>query len=156
MMHGIDGDLDVVAYDTGASAARRHRASIRIGQRYLLVRRSERPQLECKEPLHLLFQLRDLLLQAGRLGRARQRRPLPMGAVELVQIAGDALNLTNPPGHLGAHEFLSRLFTALNLLPSIATPASVNRPTVRQSAANRAQTWRMARPLSLRKSAIVL
>ena len=28
MMLGIDGDLNVVAYDTGASTARRHRASI--------------------------------------------------------------------------------------------------------------------------------
>src|SRR6266496_3466779 len=31
-------------------------------------------------------------------------------------------------------KFLSRLFTALNLLPSIATLASMNRPMVRQSA----------------------
>ncbi len=47
--------------------------------------------------------------------------------------------------------------TTLNLLPSIATLASsANRPVARQSATNRAQTRRMARPLSLRKSAIVL
>jgi hypothetical protein len=49
-----------------------------------------------------------------------------------------------------------RLFTALNLLPSIATPASAKRPSRRHSSTNRAQTWRMAGPLSLRKSAIVL
>src|SRR5262249_45225015 len=59
-------------------------------------------------------------------------------------------------GILARVKFLSRLFTALNLLPSIATLASVNRPMVRQSATNWAQTCRMARPLSLRKSAIVL
>ena len=38
MMFGVDGDLDVVADDTGAAAAGRHRAGIRIGQRDLLVR----------------------------------------------------------------------------------------------------------------------
>src|SRR5437763_1951324 len=35
MMLGVDGDLEVVAYDARASAARRHRTGIRIGQRYL-------------------------------------------------------------------------------------------------------------------------
>src|SRR3954462_12675698 len=34
-------------------------------------------------------------------------------------------------------KFLSRLFTALNLLPSIATQASVSRPIVRHSAMKR-------------------
>src|SRR5271170_620704 len=34
-------------------------------------------------------------------------------------------------------KFLSRLFTALNLLPSIATLACVSRPIMRQSATNR-------------------
>ena len=53
-------------------------------------------------------------------------------------------------------KFLSRLFTALNLLPSIATLGCVSRPIVRHSATKRAQTLRMAVPLSLRKSAIVL
>ncbi len=41
MMLGVDGDLDIVAHDTGTSAARCHRAGIRIGQRCLLVRRGE-------------------------------------------------------------------------------------------------------------------
>ena len=53
-------------------------------------------------------------------------------------------------------KFLSRLLTALNLLPSIATLACVNRPIARHNATKRAQTSRMARPLFLRKSAIVL
>jgi hypothetical protein len=53
-------------------------------------------------------------------------------------------------------KFLSRLFTALNLLPSIATLACVSSPIARHSATKRAQTWRMALPLFLRKSAIVL
>jgi hypothetical protein len=52
-------------------------------------------------------------------------------------------------------KFLSRLFTALNLLPSIATLGCVSRPIMRHSAMKR-HTLRMAVPLSLRKSAIVL
>jgi hypothetical protein len=43
-----------------------------------------------------------------------------------------------------------------NFEPSIATAASVKRPSWRHNETNRAQTLRMARPLSLRKSAIVL
>src|SRR5262249_2777765 len=53
-------------------------------------------------------------------------------------------------------KFLSRLFTALNLLPSIATLAFESRPIRRHSSTNRAQTFLIAPPLSLRKSAIVL
>jgi hypothetical protein len=75
----------------------------------------------------------------------------------LVQIACNALlDLRHAPLHLGAREVLVPVLTALNLLPSIATLASAKRPTMRQSATNRVQTWRMARPLFLRKSAIVL
>ena len=40
-------------------------------------------------------------------------------------------------------KFLSRLFTALNLLPSIATLAFASRPIVRHSATKRAHTSRM-------------
>src|SRR5437588_13088592 len=47
MMLGGDGDLDVVAHDTGVTAALRHRAGIRISQRYLLVRCGGHPRLEC-------------------------------------------------------------------------------------------------------------
>src|ERR1700716_1207978 len=53
-------------------------------------------------------------------------------------------------------KFLSRLLTALNLLPSMATLAFVRRPISRQTATNCAHTLRIAGPLSLRKSAIVL
>ena len=66
MMCGVDGDLDVIADDTGASTAGRHRAGIRIGQRDL-----PDPELasilylENLETLHLLLQLRDLLFQAA-------------------------------------------------------------------------------------------
>jgi hypothetical protein len=43
-------------------------------------------------------------------------------------------------------KFLSRLLTALNLLPSTATLAFVSRPSSRQRATNRAHTLRIAGP----------
>ncbi len=73
--------------------------------------------------------------------------------------------------HLNQANKLSRTYTTLleslnrhrgkgqqkvTVEPSIATLACVSRPIVRQSATNRARTCRIARPLSLRKSAIVL
>ena len=51
---------------------------------------------------------------------------------------------------------LSRELTALNRLPSIATIACVNRFRPRHSATNCRQAERIAGPLSLRKSAVVL
>ena len=116
MMRGFDGDLDVVANDTGASAAGRHRAGIGIGQRYLLVRCGEHLHLENLEPLHLLLQLRDLLFQTVRLGFERLGRLLPVGAVELLQIARDALlDLRHAPLHLGAREVLVAVVHRLEL-----------------------------------------
>ena len=53
-------------------------------------------------------------------------------------------------------KLLSRLFTALNLLPSMATLALVSRPILRHNSTNCAQTFLIAGPLSLRKSAMVL
>src|SRR5512135_259204 len=57
---------------------------------------------------------------------------------------------------LCAVKFLSRLLTALNLLPSMATTPSVNNPTWRLSSTNSRQTRRIASPSSFRKSAMVL
>src|SRR5829696_4324938 len=57
------------------------------------------------QALHLLLQLLDLLRQMARLGFERLRRLLPIGGVELLEIAGDALlNLHHAPIHLGAGE----------------------------------------------------
>src|SRR6266702_3336967 len=68
------------------------------------------------QALHLLLQLRNLLLQAGRLGLARQRWLLPIGAVELVQIAGNALlDLRYAPLHLRACEVLVAIVHRLEL-----------------------------------------
>ena len=52
--------------------------------------------------------------------------------------------------------FGASLFTALNFEPSTATLAATNRPNCRHSATNCEQTLRIAAPLSLRKSAMVL
>jgi hypothetical protein len=116
MMRGADGDLDVVADDTGASTARSHRAGIGICQRYLLIRSGEHLHFENLETLHLLLQLRDPLFQAARLGFERLRRLLPVGGVELLQIARNVLlNLRHAPVHLGAREVLVAIVDRLEL-----------------------------------------
>src|ERR1700719_3854322 len=53
-------------------------------------------------------------------------------------------------------KFLSRAFTALNLLPSMAATAWANRPSCRHRAMNWRQVLRIAGPLSFLKSALVL
>jgi hypothetical protein len=57
---------------------------------------------------------------------------------------------------LATVKFLSRLLTALNLLPSIAMTARLNSLNWRHNTTNCAQAARIAGPLSRRKSAIVL
>src|SRR5438445_7727329 len=84
MMLGIDRDLDIVAHDTGASAAGRHRTGIGIRQRDLLVWRGEHVHLENLKPLHLLLQLRNLLFQTARLDFECLGRLLPVGGVDLL------------------------------------------------------------------------
>ena len=105
MVRGLDGDLDIVTHDTGTSAASCHRAGIRIGQRYLLVGAGEHLNLENLEAPHLLLQILDLLFQALRLGFECLGRLLPVGGVELLQIARNALlDLRHAPLHLGTGE----------------------------------------------------
>src|SRR5258707_6534597 len=57
---------------------------------------------------------------------------------------------------LASVKFLSRALTALNFDPSMATLAMLNRSSLRHSTMNSRHTLRMAGPLSLRKSAMVL
>jgi hypothetical protein len=71
MVLGLDRDLHVVADDAGASAARRHRARVGIGERDLLIGALEHPRLDVGEAAHLVPELRDLLPQPGGLGRER-------------------------------------------------------------------------------------
>ena len=92
-----------------------------------------------------------------RLGRKRLRRFLPVGRVELAEIARNArFRLCTPPPTLPRVKFRSRLLTALNLLPSMAMLGVVSSPSSRHSSTKRVHTWRSSGPLSLRKSAIVL
>jgi hypothetical protein len=49
-------------------------------------------------------------------------------------------NLTRVINIMGPRPLIAAIMTALNLLPSIATPASAKRPIVRQSTTNRLQT----------------
>jgi hypothetical protein len=58
--------------------------------------------------------------------------------------------------HLQCGERMLDGFTALNLLPSMATLAFASRPILRHNSTNRAQTFLISGPLSLRKSAMVL
>ena len=48
-------------------------------------------------------------------------------------------------------KFLSRLLTALNLLPPMATLAVASKPILRHTSTKRAPTFLMPGPLSLRK-----
>src|SRR5256885_4127245 len=154
MMLGVDGTLNIVPDHPATSAACGHRARIGIGQRYLLVLGLHHQGVQTFQALNLLAQRRNLLVEPGDLG-LRHRFPLTIGAVELREIAGDALvNLRQPPLHWV--KFRSRVLTALNLLPSIATLASLNSSRRRHSTTNSRQTLRIASPLSLRKSAMVL
>ncbi len=95
------------------------RARVRIGQRDLFVRRRKHPGLELLQALHLLLERCDLVVQTNgpsgpaggrpkdRPGRAGQRWLLPVGAVELVQIALDTvLDLLQTARHLRPREVL--------------------------------------------------
>jgi hypothetical protein len=97
-----------------------------------LIRRGEHPRLECMKALHLPLQLRDLLFQTARLGFERLERLLPVGGVELLQIAPDALlNLSHAPVHLGAREVLVAVVHRFEL-------AAVNRDAGLREQAHRA------------------
>src|SRR3979490_240895 len=104
MMLGVDGTLNIVPDHPAASATCGHRASIRIGQRYLLVLGLHHLSVQTVEALYLLTQRRNLLVEPGDLG-LRYRFPLAIGAVKLREVAGNALvNLRQPPLHLGLRE----------------------------------------------------
>ena len=86
MMFGVDRDLHVVANDAGATPARRHGSRVRIGQRDLLIGRSQHLLLIGRELRHLLFQLNELFLEARRLQCERLRWLVTVGRIELAQI----------------------------------------------------------------------
>jgi hypothetical protein len=92
-----------------------HGPGIRIGERELLIRAGEPLRLQRLEPLHLLLQGGDLLLQVallelGRLGLGA------VGGVHRPQVTLDALfDLCHAPLHLGAGEVLVAVVDRLEL-----------------------------------------
>ena len=118
MVLDIDRDLHVVAHDAGAATARCHRAAVRVGQRYLLIWRSQHLLLHRREALHLASELGELLLEVCRLGRKRLRRLLQIGRVELAQIPRDArLELRPAPLHFRARKVAVAIVDGLELAP---------------------------------------
>src|SRR5437667_7715601 len=104
MMFGVYSTLHIVTDHPASPATCGHRASIRIGQRYLLVLGLHHLSVQSVQALYLLTQRRNLLVEPGDLG-LRHRFPLAIGAVELREVAGYALiNLRQPPLHLGLGE----------------------------------------------------
>src|SRR6195256_2876698 len=104
MMRGVDGTLNIVPNHPATSATCGHRASIAVGQRYLLVLGLHHQGVQSVQALNLLTQRRNLLVEPGDLG-LRYRFPLTIGAVELREISGNALvDLRQPPLHLGLRE----------------------------------------------------
>src|SRR5437588_9539306 len=82
--------LHIVTDHPASPATCGHRASIRIGQRYLLVLGLHHLSVQSVQALYVLTQRRNLLVEPGDLG-LRHRFPLAIGAVELREIAGYAL-----------------------------------------------------------------
>ena len=80
-MRSIDGTLYIVADHPAASATCGHRASIGIGQRYLLVLGLHHLSVQTVQALYLLTQRRNLLVEPVDLG-FRRRFPLAIGAVD--------------------------------------------------------------------------
>jgi hypothetical protein len=116
MMLGIDRDLHIVAHHTRAAAACRHRATVGICERDLLVGRGEHLFLVSLKLPHFVFQLRKLLFEPRRLRYKRLRWLLPVGRVKLAQISRHALlKLRTPPLHLRAREVLVVVVDCLEL-----------------------------------------
>jgi hypothetical protein len=154
MMLGVDDNLRVVTHDTGDSSTRRHRAGIRIGERYLLIWSSQHLRLATFKTVHLLPSNYRAPPSNGSSWLATPpMAPVGRRCRAAAGMCDALLDLHHAPLHLGTGEVLIPLFTAFNLLPSIATLGSSNRPWRDRARQNPAQTWRMARPLSLRKSA---
>src|ERR1700691_5583735 len=104
MMLGVYGTFPIVTHHPAASATRGDRASIGIGQRYLLVFGLHHLSVQSVQALYLLAQRRNLLVEPGDLG-LRDRFPVAIGAIELREIPRDALvDLRQPPLHLGLGE----------------------------------------------------
>lgn len=138
MMLALDRNLHIVADDTGAAATRCHRATVGIGQRDLLIGRSKHPLLVGRELSHLRFASFSLsrvaFASSASVGSCRS-------AVSswLKYRATLSSSCARRRSTFARVKFLSRLLTALNLLPSMAILPVVRRPISRQSSTKRAQ-----------------
>src|SRR5712672_4757439 len=104
MMLGVDGTLNIVPDHPAASATCGHRASIRIGQRDLLVLGLHHLGVQTVEAQYLLAQRCNLFVEPRDLG-LRYCFALAIGAIKLREVAGYALvNLRQPPLHFGLGE----------------------------------------------------
>ena len=148
-MAGIDRDLHVVADDAGTTPARRHRTAIGIGQRDLLVRRSEHLLLVDGKLAHFLLQLRQFLGKPCYLRGQCLRRLLPVGRVKLAQIARDALlQLSTPTFHLRPREVLVPVVHGFEL-------AAINRNARRRQEAHLTAEFDEARTDLAKRQAII-
>ncbi len=116
MMLGIDRDLHIVAHHAGAAAACRHRTTVGIGQRDLLIGRSKHLVLVDRKLADFFLQLDQLLVEPRHLRGQSLRRLLPVSRVELAQIPRHAiLKLRTPPLHLCTREVFVPIVDCLEL-----------------------------------------
>ena len=78
MMLGVDSTLNIVPDHPAASATRGHRASIGIGQRYLLVLGLHHQSVQTVQALYLLAQRRNLLVGVQRDNEAERGASIRM------------------------------------------------------------------------------
>src|SRR5258705_8324719 len=133
MVLDIDRDLHVVAYDAGAATARCHRAAVRVGQRYLLIWRSQHLLLHRREPLNLAFELGECAVLAASASDGSCKSAVSSWLRYRATLASSCAQRRSTFARV---KLRSRLLMAFNLLPSIATLALVSKPISRHSTMN--------------------
>src|SRR5262249_5443774 len=141
MMLGVHCGLHVVADDPRASTARRHGAAVGIGQRNLLLGRGLHLSLDRLELRHLRLQLLKLSLRwvffSSTVSDGSCRSAVSSCDRYRATLCSNCVRRFSTFARVKS---LSRLLTALNLLPSIATLAFANKPMRRHKATNCAHT----------------
>src|SRR5262249_33288069 len=156
MVLGVDGDLYIVADGSGAFAASRHRTGVGIGQRDLLVGCVLNSPLHLLQGLHLPAQAGNLLLQPDRLGLG-DIALFAVGLVQRSQVTRNAgVNLLHSPDDLGYRVILVAIVHRFALTAVDRNDGAGEQAQPAAQHYNWEHTARIAAPLSLRKSAIVL
>ena len=105
MRRRIDRRLDVVTHEACALAVCCHRSRVRIGQRYLAVRRVLKTGGDPLQALHFLADPGQLLLQALDLAQFYFGLLLPVSAIHFLKMTGRALfEVTDPKLDLPGRE----------------------------------------------------